>query len=341
MQNYFTFEHPEWLWALLMVPGLFLMAAYFVQWKKKAITDMGAIERNTIIPFAPRTWLRISLLAITLAFLAIAAANPQKGMKKNTESQQSADVIIALDISQSMLAEDTKPSRLLLAKSFAQKLIKSLAGERVGLIFFAGTAFMQSPLSDDHNFLLRTLDEASPELISTQGTALPEAIALARRSFDDADGKSGGRALILISDGENHGEDAKDAAREAFDDGMVIYTVGVGTEQGAPIPLGNIQGMYKRDENNEIVHTKANFEELQRLAGAGGGRAYRLKQQDATLKGLKNEINNLEKRKIQVRSGSEMESWYQWFLLPAFLLLLLEWYVSVFRLSFKKSSPKL
>jgi Ca-activated chloride channel homolog len=330
MQNYFTFEYPEWLWALFIAPAILLMTAYFIRWKKKAVANMGAVERNITPSKAKNTWITAILLAFTVILLAIAAANPQKGMKKNTESQQSADVFIALDISQSMLAEDTKPSRILLAKSFAQKLIKSLAGERVGLIFFAGTAFMQSPLSGDHNFLLRALEEASPELISTQGTALPEAIALAQRSFDDGDGKSGGRALILITDGENHGEDAKDAANEAFDDGIVLYTVGVGTEQGGPIPFGGLQGMYKRDENNEVVTTKADFDGLQRMASAGGGRAYHLKQQDAALRSLKNEVNNLEKRKIQLRSGSEMESWYQWFLFPALLLLLIELYYSSF-----------
>ncbi len=298
---------------------------------------MGDVSRNTNDSYALNIWLRGVILAISVTLLAIAAANPQKGMKKNTESQQSADVFILLDISQSMLAEDSKPSRLLLAKSFAQKLIKSLAGDRVGLIFFAGTAFMQSPLSDDHNFLLRTLNEANPELISTQGTAIPEAIALARRSFDDGDGKTGGRALILITDGENHGEDAQEAAQEAFDDGIVLYTVGVGTEGGGPIPLGGIQGMYKRDEKNEIVNTKADLKEIQRIASAGGGRAYHLKQQDVALKSLKNEVDNLEKRKIQVRSGSEMESWYQWFLWPAFLLLLLEWYLALFRSSSQKT----
>ncbi len=316
----FKFEHPQLLWGLLAAPAALLLAAGYRWWRRGALEQLGAVERLLAPQPAGLFWLKNVLLAVALALLAVTMANPQRGAKQQTATQQSADVFLALDISQSMLAEDMKPSRLDLAKRFAQKLVQSLEGERVGLIFFAGNAYVQVPLSTDYTFLLQSLQSADPSLVTEQGTAIPAAIDLAEKSFDAQPG--GGRALILITDGENHDADAVSRASAAFGDGTVVYAVGVGTAEGAPIPTGvQADGQYKRDEQGDIVRTRLDEAALRQIALAGGGRAYLIAQGDAVLRSLKREVGQLQKRDIAIRSFAEHESWFQYFLLPALLLL--------------------
>lgn len=317
----FKFQYPLLLWGLLAAPAVLLLAVIYRWWRARAVEQLGTVERLMLPQQAGLFWLKTSLLATIMALLAIVLANPQRGAKKQSATQQSADVFIALDISQSMLAEDTKPSRLDWAKRFAQKLVQSLEGERVGLIFFAGSAYVQVPLSTDYTFLLQSLQSADPSLMTEQGTAIPAAIELAEKSFDAQPG--GGRALILITDGENHDEDAVSRAGAAFGDGVVVYAVGVGTAEGAPIPTaeGLSNGQYKRDEQGEIVRTRLDEAALRQIALAGGGRAYHAAQDESALNALRREVSHLQKRDIAIRSFAEQESWFQWFLLPALLLL--------------------
>jgi Ca-activated chloride channel homolog len=230
-------------------------------------------------------------------------------------------VFIALDISQSMLAKDLPPRRLDLAKAFVLKLVKALEGERIGLIFFAGNAFLQMPLSTDYGFIAQSVQSASPDLISNQGTAIPAAIDLALKSFDD---QPTGRGLVIVSDGENHDEDAVNSAAAAFDDGVVVFTIGVGTPEGGPIPLSDADNHFKQDEEGKEVRTQLNESLLRKVAQAGGGAYYPIRQSDNAIDGLRRSVENLEKRALEVRSYSEFESKYRWFLLPALLLLFLE-----------------
>lgn len=317
------FEHPEYLWLLAAVPLLALLLLGYWMWRQRALRQLGEpILLSRLLPgFLPaRFWLKNGLLALGLAFLAIAWANPRRGAKAQNVTQQSADVFIALDISQSMWAQDVAPSRLALAQRFARKLVEALEGERLGLIFFAGNAFLQMPLSTDYNFLLQSLQTASPELITEQGTAIPAAIDLAMESF--AAGTGGGRMLILITDGESHDEEAVERAEAAADDGVVVCTVGVGTSAGGPIPVeGNMEGAYKRDEQGKIVTTRLDEVLLAKIARAGHGAAYNVSQGDRVIGALRREVDRLQKRTVEVRSFTEFESYYQWLLLPAILLL--------------------
>jgi Ca-activated chloride channel family protein len=273
---------------------------------------------------AGRFFAKNGLFVVAVGLLAIAWANPQAGAKKQTAVQKSADVFIALDISQSMLAEDVAPSRLELAKSFARKLVKALEGERIGLIFFAGDAFLQMPLSTDYTAANMFITDAGPDLISAQGTALAPAIDLASKSFGTEPG--GGRAIVLITDGEDHDQDAVDRAAQAYGDGIIVFAVGAGTEAGGPIPLGSAGGndLFKRDEQGEIVRTRLDQSLLQKLTASGGGVPYQLTQGDAAVAAIRREVQRLQKREVEVRSFAEYESYFQWFLLPAFLLLALE-----------------
>lgn len=323
----FRYEHPEHLWLLAAVPLLALLVSVYWFWRKNAMTKLGNVERVMPGFSAAKFWLKNALLALGLALLAIAWANPQLGAKKQTVTQEASDVFIALDISQSMLCEDMAPSRLELAKVFSQKLVQALEGERIGLIFFAGNAFLQMPLSTDYGFILQSIQSAAPDLITEQGTAIPAAIEVAKKSFGYEPG--GGRAIVLVTDGEDHDEGAVDKADQAFDDGIVTYAVGAGTLGGGPIPTGSLGGsQYKRDENGEIVRTKLNENLLRKIALAGGGQAFNISQGDAAISVLRREVDNLQKRELEVRSFAEFESWYQWFLLPALLLLLIEFFIS-------------
>ena len=198
----FRYEHPEHLWLLAAVPLLLLLTAAYWYWRKKAVARLGDVERVMPAFSGTRFWLKAALFAAGLALLALAWSNPQLGARKQTVTQQASDIIIALDISNSMLCQDVAPSRLELAKVFAQKLVQSLEGERIGLIFFAGNAYLQMPLSTDYSFILQSIQTAAPDLITEQGTAIPAALELAGESFGYEPG--GGRAVILIKIGRAH-----------------------------------------------------------------------------------------------------------------------------------------
>ena len=204
----FRYEHPEYLWLLAAVPLLALLVVIYWFWRKNALVRLGNVERVMPGFSGTRFWLKNVLLALALALLAVAWANPQLGAKKQTVTQEASDVFVALDISQSMLCQDVAPSRLELAKAFAQKLVQTLEGERIGLIFFAGNAFLQMPLSSDYSFIIQSIQSATPDLITEQGTALPAAIDLAQQSFGYEPG--GGRAIVLITDGEDHDDELAD-----------------------------------------------------------------------------------------------------------------------------------
>ncbi len=323
----FRYEHPEHLWLLAAVPLLALLVAVYWFWRKNAMARLGNVERVMSGFSGKKFWLKNGLLALGLVLLAIAWANPQLGAKKQIAKQEASDVFIALDISQSMLCQDVAPSRLELAKVFAQKLVQTLEGERIGLVFFAGNAFLQMPLSTDYSFIIQSIQTASPDLITEQGTAIGSAIELAEKSFGYEPG--GGRAVILLTDGEAHDEDVEKMAKSAYDNGIVIYAVGAGTLGGGPIPAGGMgDGQYKRDEKGEIVRTRLDETLLRNIARKGGGRMFNVNQGDAAISALRREADGLQKRQLELRSFAEFESWYQWFLLPAFLFLLLEILIS-------------
>ena len=324
----FNFQHPEYLWLLGAVPVLWLLLFLYQHWRRKALARLGDTSR-LMPPFSElRFWAKGGLLTLALIFLALAWANPQGGAKKQTATQKAADVFIAMDISQSMLCRDIAPSRLELTKIFAQKLVQTLEGERIGLIFFAGNAFLAVPLSTDYPFILQSIQSASPDLLTEQGTAIASALELAGKSFEADPG--GGRGIVLVTDGETHDEEALDAAQKSFESGTVIFAVGAGTSQGGPIPTSDWEGsQYKRDEKGEVVRTRLNEDLLRKIARAGGGQSLSISQSDRAVTVIEREVAGLEKRNLEVRSMDEMESWYQWFLLPALLFFGLEAAISL------------
>jgi len=319
----FQFKHPETLWLILAAPATLLLLAAYRYWRGRALARLG--KTTGLMPeFASaRFWFKGVLLAIALALLAVAWANPQLGLKKQLNTEKAADVIIALDISESMLCRDVAPSRLEYTRAFAQKLAQALEGERLGLVFFAGNAFLAVPLSTDYTFLLQSIQSASPDLLSEQGTAIASALELAEKSFEAEPG--GSRAVVLITDGEDHDETALSAAKKSFKNGTQIMALGVGTQSGGPIPIGEWEGStFKRDDKGNVVITRLNEDLLRQIADAGGGLSLNISQNDRAVAAIKQEIAKVEKRVVATRSSNELESWYQWFLLPALLLLGLE-----------------
>ncbi len=316
------FENPvllNLLWVLAL-HGIVLWV-YWI-WRKSTLQRLGspALAQRLMVGFsARRFWFKNALFAAALALVAIGIANPQQAVRRTPPPQNSADVLIALDISQSMLAQDAKPSRLATAKRFVQRLAESLEGERVGLIFFAGDAYAQMPLSTDLEALMVFVGNANTDFITDQGTDMVAVIDLATRLFDDD--SEAGRALVIVSDGEHHESDVMLHARKARDAGITIHTVSVGAASNAMLPLPG--GGVKRDFNGQPVRSSANPLLLRDIAKAGGGLTLAADDSGAA-KTLSTEVDKLQKSAVEARAYTEYVSYYQWLALAALLLLALE-----------------
>ncbi|MEO6760085.1 MAG: VWA domain-containing protein, partial [Saprospiraceae bacterium] len=264
------FENPVLLNLLWGLAFQALLLFVYWQWRRRTLRRLGSeqLAQRLLVGFSERRfWFKNILFAAALALIVLAIANPVIAVEREGKSRQSADVLIGLDISTSMLAKDVPPSRIVQAKLFIENLVQTLQGERIGLIFFAGDAYPQMPLSTDYEALLLFVRNANPNFVTDQGTDVATAIALGQRLFES--NAEAGRALIMISDGENHQENALQKAREAKANGILIHTVGVGTAAGATIPGPN--GGYRRDFSGQVVRTSLNEPFLRQLAQTGGG----------------------------------------------------------------------
>ncbi|HMX39140.1 MAG TPA: VWA domain-containing protein, partial [Saprospiraceae bacterium] len=268
--------------------------------------------------FSPgRFWAKNLMFAGALALLAIAIANPRRAERRTPPPQESSDVLIALDVSQSMLARDVSPSRLEQAKQFVQRLAAALDRERLGLVFFAGDAYPQMPLSTDVHALMLYVRNASPDFAADQGTDFGPMLEQAARLLEGDE--ETGHAVVVISDGEHHEGDVSPIARKAREKGMVIHTVSVGASGGGTIPDG--WGGYRRDYQGQVVRTRADAGTLRELAAAGGGVAVSISDADAIPR-IAAEVAKLRKTTVELKSYTAYISYFQWLLLPALLLLI-------------------
>ncbi len=318
----FSFEHPEYFTLLWAAPVVVLIWLSYLWWRRRVLSRLVAPSaQERVLPgwSVGRFWLKNALLLAAMVLLVVAAANPRRGMRQQVTEQRSADVVLVLDISQSMLAQDVPPSRLERAKIFARQLVRALAGERIGLVFFAGSAYAAMPLTTDYEAADMLLRAATPDLISTQGSNIGAALLTAAERFDPKPGA--GRAIVLISDGEDHEGAVPKALNKLRDAGIIVFGAVIGSAEGAPIPLSD--GEYKRDAEGQMVRTRANEATLQQIATATRGELYRAEQGQATIRAICRELGQLEHRAVQTRSFEEFESYYLWFALPAFLLLTL------------------
>lgn len=326
----FRFEQQEYLLLLIGIPIMLLLFSLLLKSKTNSISKLGDHEiiKRLFPNFSvKKEWLKTLLLAAGFLFGIFAYANPQWGARKEKVTAKSTDVMIALDISKSMEAEDVSPNRIELAKRFTSNLIKSLRGERIGLIYFAGNAYMQMPLTNDYAAAEIFIKSANTDQAGTQGTAITEAIELSQVAFGENNATQ--KALIIISDGENHDTEALNAAEKAQKNGTFIYTIGVGTKDGAMIPIiNNGRVEYKKDKTGNPVISALNIDMMKDLSDKAGGKFYLMDASPKLLKEIKSEINKLEKQEVEQRSFTDFASYFQYFLALAILFFFIEYFIS-------------
>lgn len=326
----FRFENTYMLYALVLIPLFILLFIMRQAWKKRAIRRFGdAMLVKQLMPNRSdsKIVLKFSLLLAAMASLIVALANPQIGSKMEEAKRKGVDLMIVLDVSNSMLAEDIKPNRLERAKQAISKLLGKLKGDRIGIVIFAGESFLQLPITSDYAAAKLYLESINTKSIATQGTSIGDAIRRATLNFPLKATKN--RAIILITDGENHEDNAVEAVKAAADEGIVVFTLGMGSPQGAPIPefVNNQRAGYKKDQNNNTVITKLNAEMLSELATIGKGKFIQASNADVGLDYLFTEINNLEKVEFTSKMITDYEDRYYIFVAFALLLLIIEFFL--------------
>lgn len=321
----FRWEESIWLlglWGLIPVLLLGLFGLYLNARRRKMISSYAGEERlfPGRIKWAPR--LQLWLMVLVFGLLFVALANPQWGTRKGPAMVKSADAFILLDISQSMLVDDMAPDRLSRAKKAALDIVDLLEGDRIGLILFAGSAWLQMPLTNDYAAANLFIQSADPGLAPTQGTALAEAFALAERSFDEESDHF--RTLFVVSDGEDHSEEMDAAIERLENEGIPVYCIGVGTEEGSFIPVRiNGRADFKRDESGNFIRSKFDPAFLQSLASRTKGDFYALNRSSNWKSDLKEAVDQLERREVEQRSFTDFDSYYGLFTGLALLLVMI------------------
>ena len=296
--------------------------------KRRQLASFGDPELvATLMPerSTTRSVIKFALLLLALVLLIFAAARPQFGQKEQTVKRQGIEVMVALDISNSMLAEDVAPSRLDRAKQMLSKLIDKMSEDKIGLVVFAGEAYTQLPITCDYVSAKMFLSTISPSLIQTQGTAIGSAIHTAMRSFGSEQSEAG-RAIILITDGENHEDDAVEAAKHAKEAGIHLYVIGIGTSQGAPIPVPGTNN-YIKDRSGQVVVTKLNEQMAKDIAQAGNGAYIHCDNTNTAMRALQQEIDHLSTADIETTVYTDYNEQYQSFALLALLILVIDCFI--------------
>jgi Ca-activated chloride channel family protein len=320
-------DESKYLYLLFILPLLLLLFLYNQYWKRKKQREFGDLDMvKKLSPeksvFKPILKLIVMLLALTALILGL--VNPKIGTKMETVKREGIDIVFAMDVSKSMLAEDVAPSRLEKSKQIVSQIINQLGSDRIGIVAYAGSAFPVLPITTDYGVAKMFLQSMNTGIVSSQGTSLDEAIKLSSTYFDDKSKTS--KLLILISDGEDHSEGAEEAAEEANKLGMKIITIGVGTEKGSTIPLrrNGIVESFQRDNNNEVVVTKLNQESLITIAKTTKGGYVNGNNTKEVLEYVKNALNNIQKTEFEATQMADFQSQFQWLLGFAFALLFLD-----------------
>jgi Ca-activated chloride channel family protein len=323
----FRFASPEYLFLLILVPILIGLFIYFDIRRKRSLKQFGNPELlEELMPNVSkmRPWLKFYLQLAAFILIIIVLAQPQFGSKEETRTRKGIEVMIALDVSNSMLAEDVRPNRLENSKQILSQLVDNLENDRIGLIVFAGDAFVQLPITLDHVSAKMFLSTINTQMVARQGTAIGAAIDLAIRSFGQP--SDAGRTIILITDGENHEDDAIGAAKLAVENGITVNVIGVGTPQGAPIPIPGTMS-FRRDRNNNVVVTSLNEEMAREIARAGRGIYIRADNTNTALRAITAELDKLSKSEIQSTVFTEHNEQFQSFAFFALFLLIFDFFI--------------
>lgn len=325
----FRFGNIEYLWGLLIIPLLTLFFIWSRIARRKALQKFGHKEIiSQLMPFSSknRPFFKFMVLMLALVFFIAGIARPQFGSKLKTVKREGVELIIALDVSNSMMAEDIQPNRLERAKRAIARLVDRLKDDKIGLIVFAGDAYTQLPITSDYNSAKLFLNSVNTQIVPKQGTAIGTSINLAIRSFTP--NGDANKAIIIITDGENHEDDAVSAAQDAVKNGIIVHTIGMGLPSGSPIPvLRGGQTDYLKDRDGNVVVTKLNEQMLEQIAAAGEGIYVRANNAQIGLNALFDEIGKMEKEEMESRTYSEYDDQFQYFFAAGLFLLLLEFVI--------------
>jgi Ca-activated chloride channel homolog len=325
----FRFANPDYLYLLLLLPVLVLLFILEMIRKKKALNSFGnPVLVAGLLPdrSSARPVIKFSLGVLTLIMIIVALARPQFGSKLEEIKKEGVEVMIALDVSNSMLAGDIQPDRLTRAKQALSRLIDNLDNDKIGLIVFAGDAYTQIPITTDYISAKMFLNTINPEMVPKQGTAIGSAIDLGIRSFSPGEGKS--KAMIIITDGENHEDDPVQRATEAAKAGIVIHTIGIGSSEGVPVQVSvNGRKDYLKDIDGNTVITKLDEDILRKIAIAGNGSYVRASNSNIGLDQIFGEIKKMKKQELESKMYTEYNDQFQIFIAFALFLLVLDFVI--------------
>ena len=323
----FRFAHPEYLYLLFILPVLIIFHIYALKARKRLIKQYGAPELiSPLMPEASVKRLRLKYLFIftAITFIIFIIARPQFGSKLETVKRQGVEVMICLDVSNSMLAEDITPNRLEKAKQMLSRITDDMNNDKIGLIVFAGDAFTQIPITSDYISAKMFLPSINPSMVSSQGTAIESAINLSMRSFTPDE--NSGKTIIIITDGENHEGNAVQAAAAAAEKGVKVNVVGIGLPQGSPIPIG--RNDYMKDNAGNVIVTQLNEAMCQEIAQAGGGLYVRADNTNTALRALQNELSNMSKSEVESQVYSDYDEQFPTLAWIVLVLLVLDFLTS-------------
>ncbi|MDA9335093.1 VWA domain-containing protein [Flavobacteriaceae bacterium] len=323
----YQLEEKFWFWLLLILPVMLLVFLWTIFWKKRVQKAFGSsVVLKRLSPDLSffKSVLKFCVFCLAIGSLVIALVNPKIGTKLETIKREGVDIVFAIDVSKSMLAEDVAPNRIEKSKQLVTQIINNLASDRIGIIAYAGKAFPQLPITTDYAAAKMFLQSMNTDMLSSQGTAIDEAIQLSRNYFDDEEQTN--RVLIIISDGEDHNDLSSDVAEAASEEGIKIYTIGVGSEKGGPIPLkrNGVVMSYKKDQNNETVITKLNSETLRLIAKEANGEYLDGTTTAAVVEQIRDILNAMDKKEFEAKEFAEYKDQFQWFLVFSLLFLILD-----------------
>ena len=323
----YQLEETIWFWVFIIIPVILMVFLWTFFWKKRIQKSFGsAVVLKRLSPDLSffKSSLKFITLCLAVGFLVIGLINPKIGTKLETIKREGVDIVFAIDVSKSMLAEDVAPNRLEKSKQLVTQIINNLASDRVGIIAYAGKAFPQLPITTDYASAKMFLQSMNTDMLSSQGTAINEAIQLSRNYFDDEEQTN--RVLIIISDGEDHNDLSIEVAEAASEEGIKIYTIGVGSENGGPIPLkrNGVVMSYKKDQNNETVITKLNKETLRLIANEAKGSYIDGSQTAAVVEQVRAILSVMDKKEFEAKEFAEYKDQFQWFLGVGLFFLILD-----------------
>ena len=323
----FQLEEKIWFWTLLVIPVLVLFFLLLLLWKKqtqKRFANATLLKRLSPNKSVFKSVLKLVVLCLAFASLTLALVNPKVGTSLETVKREGVDIVFAVDVSKSMLAEDIKPNRLEKSQQLVSRIIDKLGSDRVGIIAYAGKAFPQLPITTDYSAAKMFLQNLNTDMLSSQGTAINEAINLAKTYYDDD--QQTNRVLVILSDGEDHSEAAVQVAEEASKEGIKIFTIGVGDINGGPIPLrrNGVLLNYKKDKQGETVITKLDEETLKNIASQANGVYINGAITDKVVNQMSDILNKMDKTEFEAKQVANFESRFQWFLGLAILLLFID-----------------